>query len=83
MSNAGSIMNGIAALGGAYMGYKQLGMAKDQFNFQKKAFQTNLRNSIQSYNTALEDRIRGRTSAYDGKEQDVQAYLSKNSLKGG
>lgn len=86
MNNLPAISSGIQGLGslyGIYNGMKSMSLAKDNFNFQKTAYQTNLRNSTQSYNTALEDRIRGRTSDYAGKEADVAAYLSKNSLKGG
>ncbi|EAA6070268.1 hypothetical protein DQY91_22435 [Salmonella enterica subsp. enterica] len=59
---------------------QSLGLAKDQLQFQKDAYNTNLNNSIQSYNTQLEDRIRGRTSNYAGKEEDVQTYLANNRL---
>ena len=81
--NLGAVFQGISALTNAYLGFQQLKQAKAGLNFQKDAFKTNLRNSTQTYNTALEDRIRGRTSDYAGKEQDVQSYLSKNSLTGG
>lgn len=80
--NLGAVFQGISALTNAYLGFQQLGVAKDSLRFQKDAFQTNLRNSTQSYNTQLEDRIRGRTSDYAGKEADVQAYLDKNRLGG-
>ena len=79
--NAG--VQGVQALYGIYSGLRGLSLARDQFDFTRNAYNTNLRNSTQSYNTALEDRIRGRTSDYAGKEADVQAYLSRNSLKGG
>ncbi len=79
--NLGTVMNGIGTLAQAYLGFKQLGMAKDQLRFSKEAFNANLNNSIASYNTSLEDRIRGRTSDYAGKENDVQAYLARHSLK--
>lgn len=78
--NLSSLVQGIGALGQLWLGSQQLGLAKDNFRFQKGAFNANLANSIASYNTALEDRIRGRTSAYDGKEADVQNYLNKNKL---
>lgn len=73
-------LQGLGSLFQAWNGMQTLGLAKDQFNFQKNAFNTNLANQRQTYNTALEDRIRGRTSDYAGKEQDVQSYLNQNRL---
>lgn len=78
--NLGSLAQGIGSLGQLYMGGQQLGLAKDAFNLSKQAYKQNMANSIASYNTSLEDKIRGRTSNYDGKEQDVQDYLNKNKL---
>ncbi len=79
--NLGVAIQGFGTLANAYLGFQQLKNAKANLAFQKDAFNTNLINSTQNYNTSLEDRIRGRTSAYDGKEADVQAYLAKHSLK--
>ena len=76
--NLGAVAQGLSAITGAYMGFKQLSQAKDALNFQKTAFRANLNNSTQSYNTSLEDRIRGRSANPD--ESAVQAYLSKHSL---
>ncbi len=73
-------LQGLGSLFSAWNGMQSLGLARDQLQFQKDAFNTNLANSTQSYNTALEDRIRGRTSNYEGKEQDVQTYLNNNRL---
>lgn len=73
-------LQGLGSIFQAWSGMQNLGLAKDQLNFQRNAFNTNLANQRQAYNTALEDRIRGRTSDYAGKEEDVQAYLNKNSL---
>lgn len=61
----------------AYLGLKQLSMAKDAFNFEKKAFKTNLRNSVQSYNTQMNDRITGR---YYATEEERQAALQAAQL---
>ncbi len=77
----GGIAQGVGALASAWNAHRGLGLARDQFRFQKEAYNTNLANSIQSYNTSLEDRIRGRTSDYEGKEQDVQSYLNRHSLR--
>lgn len=73
-----TILSGAGSLFGAWNGMRNYGLAKDSFGLQKKAFETNLRNSTKTYNTALEDRIRGRSS--EQSEADVQAYLAKNRL---
>lgn len=78
--NLGTLVNGLSALSSAWLGYNQLKLAKDQFGFQKEAFQKNFANQTKNYNTSLEDRIRGRTADYAGKESDVQAYLNKHRL---
>ena len=80
--NLSAVMQGIGALTSAWLGYQNLRVAKDQLGFQKDAWAKNYKNSTQSYNTSLEDRIRGRTADYAGKENDVQAYLDKHRLGG-
>lgn len=80
--NLGTVVQGLGTLASAYLGFRQLSMAKDQLNFSKDSWAKNFANSTKTYNTSLEDRIRGRTSSYDGKEKDVQAYLARHSLKG-
>lgn len=79
--NLGAVIQGFGTVAQAYLGWQAMKQAKQQLNFQKEAFNANLNNSISSYNTSLEDKIRGRTSNYEGKEADVQAYLAKHSLK--
>lgn len=80
-NNAGTLVQGLGTLTNAYLGYQQLKQAKQAFGLQKEMANANLVNSIASYNTSLEDRIRGRTADYGGKENDVQSYLAKHSLK--
>ncbi|WP_199097231.1 hypothetical protein [Dyella sp. ASV21] len=79
--NLGTMMQGIGTLGSLYLGLQQLGQAKDALKFQKQAYNTNLTNSVQTYNNSLEDRINGRTADYAGKQQDVQSYLAAHQLK--
>lgn len=78
--NLAAVVQGIGALSSAYLGFQQLKLAKESLGLQKQAYKTNMRNSTQTYNTSLEDRIRGRTSAYEGKEMDVNKYLQTNRL---
>lgn len=65
---------------GIYSGLKQLGLAQDQFNFTKDAFNTNLANSIKSYNNALEDRARSRYAYMTGDASNADDYINQHKL---
>lgn len=65
---------------GIYSGLKQLGLAQDQFNFTKNAFNTNLANSIKSYNNALEDRARSRYAYMTGNASNADNYINQHKL---
>ena len=80
LDGIGSIMNGIGSAVSIYTALSKLGLAKDQFKFQKDAYNTNLNNQTQSYNTALEDRITARNHAQGGTSADVDSYLAQHSL---
>lgn len=80
LDGLGTAMDGLGSLGGIYTSLKGLGLAKDQMNFQKQAFNTNMTNQTKTYNTALEDRVRSRTHAEGGTPQQAEQYLSKNKL---
>lgn len=77
--NLGALTQGISAVASAYLGWQQLQQAREALGFQKQAFKANLTNSTQSYNTSLEDRIRGRSA--NPNESDVQSYLARHSLR--
>ena len=62
-------IQGLSQLGNIYLGIKQLGLAKDSFNLQKRAFETNLANSTSAYNTQMRDRIVGRSYATEEERQ--------------
>ena len=64
----------------AYVGLQQLGLAKDAFKFEKKAFKTNLANQVDSYNTQMKDRTTGRWYA---TEEERQAALKEAELPQG
>lgn len=80
LEGMGKLAQGLMSLGSLYGSFKGLGLAKDQLNFTKQAFQENLANSKKSYNTALEDRIVARNHAQGGPKSAVQGYLDKHSL---
>lgn len=73
-------IQGLSQLGNVYLGIKQLGLAKDSFNLNKRAFETNLANSRSAYNTQIRDRIAGRSYA---TEEERQRALEAALLPGG
>lgn len=80
MGTAGLALGGLQSLNGLIQGNKAFGLAKDQFKFQKNVTNTNLNNSIKSYNTALEDRLTARGVAQGDDAATVQANIDKNRL---
>lgn len=80
MDGFSSLLEGLGGLGQVYTSLKGLGLAKDQLKFQRESYQTNLANQTQSYNTALEDRIRARYHTEGRSSADVDSYLKKHSL---
>lgn len=78
--NMNMILGGVQTLGNLWNSYQQNKLAKEQFAFQKDAFQTNLANQTQTYNTALEDRIRARHHTEGKSSGETDAYLDEHSL---
>lgn len=70
-------LNSLANIWGAWQANK---LAKDQLNFTKATTNTNLNNSIKSYNTALEDRARARGFTEGRSDSEIQNYVSTNRL---
>lgn len=77
---AGMILGGLQTIGNLWNAYQQQKLARDALSFQKKAFETNLKNSTQTYNTALEDRIRARHNTEGRSSSETGAYLDKHRL---
>lgn len=73
-------MNALSGLGNIWGAFQANRLARDQFNFTRDVTNTNLNNQVQSYNTALSDRIRARTATEGGTQADVDAYLAQNRL---
>lgn len=80
LQGAATGADALSKLGGLYLGIKQLGLAQDSFGLQKKAYNTNLRNQTQSYNTQVSDRINGRSY---NTEEERQAALKAAQLPSG
>lgn len=80
LEGLGSIANVLGAFGGIYGGLQGVSMARKQLDLSKRAFETNLANQTQSYNTTLEDKIRSRYATEGKSESAADAYLKKHSL---
>ena len=70
----------IQTLGSLWNSFQQNKLAKESMRFQKEAFNTNLANQEQSYNTALEDRINARYVTEGKSQADADAYIQEHSL---
>lgn len=80
LKNGQSLLGGISALSGIINSSKAAGLAKDQFKFTKDVTNTNLNNSIKSYNTALADRATSRAFTQNQDQSVADAYIEKNRL---
>lgn len=79
-NNLGLVVGGIQTLGSLWNSYQQNKLAKEQIALQRQSFQTNLANNTQTYNTALEDRIRSRHFTEGKTSAQTDQYLSQNKL---
>ena len=77
---AGLILGGVQVLGNLWSSYQAHKMAKEQMAFAREQWNTNLANQTQTYNTALEDRIRGRYAEGVRSEAEVQGEIDRHSL---
>lgn len=81
LGTVGDISKIIGGFGTLWSGIQANKLAKDAFNFQKEAFQTNLANQISSYNTSLEDRIRARYAQNNRTQAEADAYIADHRLE--
>lgn len=77
---AGLILGGVQVLGNLWNSYQAHKLAKEQMSFAREQWNTNLANQTQTYNTALEDRIRGRYADGVRSESEVQGEIDRHSL---
>lgn len=73
-------LGALGSLANIYGGFQANKLAKDQLSFTKNITNTNLNNSIKSYNTALEDRARSRAVAENRDQSSADVYIEKNKL---
>lgn len=72
-------LGAIQTLGSLWNSFQQNKLAKKSFALQERAFETNLKNQTQTYNTALEDRINARY-ATEGRSSEAAGYIERNKL---
>lgn len=75
----GYVMDGIGAIGGLWGAIQQNKIAKQQLALSREAYNTNMNNSIKTYNTSLEDRIRARY-AMEGRSDQADGYIDEHKL---
>lgn len=73
-------MQGLNTLGNLWGAFEAQKLAREQFDFTKNTTNTNLNNSIKSYNTALEDRARSRGFTEGQSTGQTQSYIDNNRL---
>jgi len=77
---AGLILGGVKVLGNLWSSFQAHKMAKEKMAFAREQWDTNLENQTQTYNTSLEDRIRGRYATGTRSEDQLQGEIDQHSL---
>jgi len=76
-------MSTFGSMARIYTGLKALGLAKDQFKFQKEAFNRNFGASAKSFNNELKDRWTARSASAKSQGRDFQSmdqWMSGRSI---
>lgn len=73
-------LSGLSTIGNLWNAFEAQKLAKEQFKYQKGVTDTNLVNSIKSYNTNLEDRIRARSFTEGRDAGYTNDYIDRNRL---
>lgn len=75
------VLGGIQAIGNLWAAWEAQKLAREQFDFTKGVTNTNLGNSIQSYNTQLSDRINSRAFTEGRPEGYADKYIEDNRAR--
>lgn len=73
-------LSGIKTISDLIGGFKSQKLAQESFDFSKKYAETNLRNSTQSYNDRMEDRLNTRGMVAGTKQEDTAAEIQRRKL---
>lgn len=77
---APTLLQGAGGLAQSWLGMQQLDQAKEQFAFEKDAFQKQYNNQVQLTNANLRDRQSARVAAAPGAYQSVGDYMNQNKV---
>ncbi|UZV39848.1 hypothetical protein [Xanthomonas virus PB119] len=80
MNTAQLGLGALQTVGGLYNAFQGNKLARQQFNFTRDFANTNLNNSIQSYNTQLADRARSRAAVEGQSDAERDQYINDNRL---
>lgn len=86
LQTIGAVTEGVGTLGKLGLGAYALYQAQQDSEFQKSMASQNMVNSITSYNTSLENRIKHNMGRSGASQEAIQAEIAKKSLsdkKGG
>lgn len=75
------VLGAIGTIGNLWSAWQAQKLAKEQYNYQKGITDTNLANQIQSYNTALSDRMTARGFMQGDGQATIDQYIEENSLR--
>lgn len=81
--NLPTLQLGMGALqtgAGLYTGLQALGLANKQYKLSREMANANLNNSISSYNTSLEDRVRARYGVEGKSQDDASGYIDSHKM---
>lgn len=73
-------LGGLQSLAGIFNSLQANKLANQQFKFTKDVTNTNLNNSIKSYNTALSDRANSRYFTQNQSQAEADKYIAANQL---
>lgn len=78
----GAVLGIVQTLGSLWSSFQQHKIAKEQLKLARESWEANLGNQTQTYNTALEDRIRTRHhfEGHANHEQMSDQYLAEHKL---
>lgn len=74
----GAGLSGLATIGNVWNAWQSQKLAKQQFKYTRGVTETNLANSIASYNTALSDRARSRGAMEGQSQSQIDQYVNDN-----
>ena len=81
LGNLKDLASILGGFGMVYNGMQANKLAKDALGFQKQAYQKNLTNQVDSYNLALEDRIRARYAQNNRSSEEASSYIDQHRLE--